>query len=77
MKKMAITGGKGGTGKSTVAVLMANKLVGAGKRVVLVDADVECPNDYLLLGQRLGAAKRKVFARLPQFDQAKCQKCVG
>ena len=45
IKKIAITGGKGGTGKSTVAVLMANKLVKEGKRVVLADCDVECPKD--------------------------------
>jgi len=55
IKKIAITGGKGGTGKSTVAVLLANELVRKGKKVILADCDVECPNDYLLLGQKFGS----------------------
>ncbi len=52
IKKIAITGGKGGTGKSTFSVLLANKLIKQGHRVALVDVDVECPNDYLLLNQK-------------------------
>ena len=42
LKKIAVTGGKGGTGKSTVTVLMANKLIKEGKKVILCDCDVEC-----------------------------------
>ena len=49
IKKIAITGGKGGTGKSTVSILLANKLRNENKKVILVDCDVECPNGYLLL----------------------------
>jgi len=75
IKKIAITGGKGGTGKSTVAVLMANKLIKEGKKVVLVDCDVECPNDYLLLGEKLKKSVRKVLADFPVLDKKKCQKC--
>ncbi|MCD6270246.1 ATP-binding protein [bacterium] len=73
--KIAITGGKGGVGKSTVAVLMAASLAEQGKRVVLVDCDVECPNDYLLLGQKLKNPKRKVFAQFPKLNKKKCKKC--
>lgn len=75
MKKIAITGGKGGTGKSTVAILLANKLKKEGKKVVLCDCDVECPNDYLLLGQKLAKPKKKVFAQFPKLNKEKCQKC--
>ncbi len=75
MRKIAITGGKGGTGKSTVAVLTANKLIKEGKRVVLVDCDVECPNDYLLLGKKLKKSIKKVFTDFPVLDKKKCQKC--
>ena len=75
MKKISITGGKGGTGKSTVSVLLANKLRAAGKKVVLLDADVECPNDYLLLGKKLTRPVAKVFAEFPKLDKKKCQKC--
>jgi len=73
--KIAITGGKGGTGKSTIAVLLANKFVKEGKKVILADVDVECPNDYLLVGEKLARPKEKVFAEFPKFNDAKCKKC--
>jgi len=47
IKTISVTGGKGGVGKSTIAVLMANDFVKKGKKVILVHWDVECPNDYL------------------------------
>ena len=75
MKTIAVTGGKGGTGKSTVSILLANKLRNKGERGVLVDCDVECPNDYLLLGQKLTKPKKKVFARFPKLDEGRCIKC--
>ncbi len=46
---LAVTGGKGGTGKSTVATALASKLA-KRHEVLLLDLDVECPNDALLLG---------------------------
>ena len=63
MKKIAITGGKGGTGKSTVAILLALKYAKLGKKVVLVDCDVECPNDYLILGEKICKIKKKVYTQ--------------
>jgi len=75
MKKIGITGGKGGTGKSTVAILSANRYFQIGKKVVLVDCDVECPNDYLLLGQELKKPVEKITAQFPKLDKTKCQKC--
>jgi MinD superfamily P-loop ATPase len=75
MKKIAVTGGKGGTGKSTVSVLLANKYRKKGKKVVLVDCDVECPNDYLLFGRDLGSLKGRVYAQFPELDKKKCTKC--
>ncbi len=75
LKKIAVSGGKGGTGKSTVAVLMANRFVEKGKRVILCDCDVECPNDYLLLGQKLGKPKEKIYVEFPKLIKKKCRKC--
>jgi MinD superfamily P-loop ATPase len=73
VKIFAITGGKGGTGKSTVATALAYELSKKNK-VLLVDADVDCPNDHLLLN-----IKRKNFKtikqRIPKFDLNKCIKC--
>jgi len=75
IKTIAITGGKGGTGKSTIAILMANNFVRRGKKVVLVDCDVECPNDYLLLGQKLKNPREKIYAEFPTLNKTKCKKC--
>lgn len=75
MTQIGITGGKGGTGKSTVSILLANKLRKEGKKVVLCDCDVECPNDHLLLGQGLQKPKENVYAQFPKLDKEKCQKC--
>ncbi len=75
IKKVGVTGGKGGTGKSTVAVLLANQYLEQGKRVVLVDCDVECPNDYLLIGAKLGKPIKKVYGEFPELDKKKCKKC--
>jgi flagellar biosynthesis protein FlhG len=45
---IAITSGKGGVGKSNVAVNLAIKLSAAGKRVVLLDADLGLANADVL-----------------------------
>ncbi|MEA3429937.1 MAG: ATP-binding protein [Nanoarchaeota archaeon] len=70
---IAITGGKGGTGKSTVATALAYELSKSSK-VLLVDADVDCPNDHLLLNIERKQLKN-VFQRIPEFDMDKCSKC--
>jgi len=75
LKKNAITGGKGGTGKSTVAILFANQLVKERKKVFLVDYDVECPNDYLLLGQKIKKPTERIYAQFPKLIKKKCKKC--
>ncbi len=75
MKKIAITGGKGGTGKSTYAVLMASRLFRKDRRVLLIDADAECPNLHLLLGVGIGKVLERVFADFPKLDKKKCTKC--
>lgn len=75
MRKIAITGGKGGTGKSTIAVLMAKEFIEESKRVILVDCDVECPNDYLLLGQKLKEPKEKIYTEFPRLIKKKCKQC--
>jgi MinD superfamily P-loop ATPase len=77
INKIAITGGKGGTGKSTVSILLANFFSQQGKKVILCDCDVECPNDYLLLEKKLVKPKAQVFAEYPQLDKKKCDKCAS
>ena len=45
---IAITSGKGGVGKSNIAVNLAIKLTEAGKEVVLLDADLGLANADVL-----------------------------
>jgi len=75
MKNIAITGGKGGTGKSTFSIILANHFLGQEKKIFLVDLDVECPNDYILLNQDLKNPKGYTWAKFPKLDQRKCKKC--
>jgi ATP-binding protein involved in chromosome partitioning len=49
---IAVASGKGGVGKSTVAVNLALALHAKGHRVAILDADVYGPNVPLLLGIR-------------------------
>lgn len=50
MRKIVITSGKGGVGKSTVTALIGRKLSSYGHRVVLVDADVGLNNLDVVMG---------------------------
>jgi MinD superfamily P-loop ATPase len=70
---IAVTGGKGGTGKSTVATALAYELSKKNK-VLLIDADVDCPNDHLLLNIKKEHLK-KIEQRIANFDLSKCEKC--
>jgi flagellar biosynthesis protein FlhG len=50
---IAITSGKGGVGKSNVAVNLAIRLAGAGKKVILLDADLGLANADVLCNVNL------------------------
>lgn len=71
---VAVTGGKGGTGKTTVAVNLAVGLNMKGSKVMLVDADVDGPCCAMLLRTELSNGEEvKIFK--PLIDDAKCTGC--
>jgi flagellar biosynthesis protein FlhG len=47
---IAVTGGKGGVGKTSVAVNLATALASAGRRVMLLDGDLGLANVDVFLG---------------------------
>src|SRR5579875_208304 len=60
---IAITSGKGGVGKSNIAVNLAISLTSAGKQVVLLDADLGLANADVLCNVNLPANLSHVIAR--------------
>jgi flagellar biosynthesis protein FlhG len=60
---IAITSGKGGVGKTNVAVNLAIKLASAGKNVVLLDADLGLANADVICNIDLPANLSHVIAR--------------
>ena len=74
MEIIGSSGTKGGVGKSTFAILLSFKLVREGKKVVLCDCDVECPNDHLILNQELKNPE-PIYQEFPELDEEKCKKC--
>jgi len=71
---IGVTGGKGGVGKTTVAVNLAAALVNLGHRVALVDCDVDAPNGTILMGLPLEKPE-EVSLIQPVFDPEKCNDC--
>ena len=52
VRVIAVTGGKGGVGKTNVSVNLARSMADAGERVVLMDADFGLANVDVMLGLR-------------------------
>ena len=67
---ISIASGKGGTGKTTVAVNLALSL----SNVQLLDCDVEEPNAHLFIKPNIKTSK-KAFVLVPQIDETKCNYC--
>jgi flagellar biosynthesis protein FlhG len=66
---IAITSGKGGVGKSNVAVNLAIKLASAGKQVVLLDADLGLANADVLCNVDLPHNLSAVIARKKELHE--------
>ena len=60
---IAVTSGKGGVGKSNIAVNLAIKFASVGKRVVLMDADLGLANADVLCNIDLPSNLSHVISR--------------
>jgi MinD superfamily P-loop ATPase len=68
---VAVASGKGGTGKTTVAVNVAHCM---GRDVALLDCDVEEPNAHVFI-KGSGKTERVVTLPVPEIDEARCDGC--
>ncbi len=72
--RIAVASGKGGTGKTTIAVSLASALADDGERVTYVDCDVEEPNGHVFLGPTFERTEN-VEVPVPSIDAARCTAC--
>ncbi len=68
--KIACLSGKGGAGKTLIAV----NLAAAAGKCTYIDCDVEEPNGRLFLRPE-GCAESEVACLLPEFDSSRCSGC--
>ena len=73
--KIAISSGKGGTGKTFVATNIAVTLAKMGKKVSYLDCDVEEPNGHLFLKPRIEKEEEVRIVAPVGVDEEKCTKC--
>ncbi len=71
---IAIASGKGGTGKTTIAMSLAAHYAGSGVTVALLDCDVEEPNVNLFLKAEI-AGTEEFAVPVPLLDEALCNGC--
>lgn len=69
--RIAVASGKGGTGKTTVAVALA---MASTESVVYADCDVEEPNGSIFLKPEITETE-KVLVEVPEIDEEKCVSC--
>ncbi len=71
---IAIASGKGGTGKTTVAVHLAAMLARNGQAVTYMDCDVEEPNGHLFLHPTFSDSNPAGIL-VPEVDAERCTSC--
>jgi len=71
---IAVASGKGGAGKTTVAVNLAYAAALLGEKVQYIDCDVEEPNGHIFLKPVIASAEQ-VNVEVPVVDLDKCTSC--
>jgi flagellar biosynthesis protein FlhG len=69
VKVVAVTGGKGGVGKTSICANIAMVLASLGRRVMLVDGDLGLANAHLMFGIRPEATLRHVVRGTHALDE--------
>lgn len=72
--KIAVASGKGGTGKTTIAVSLALAASKQGTPVDFYDCDVEAPNAALFLNPEFGV-ERDASIPIPEINMQRCTLC--
>lgn len=72
--KLAVASGKGGTGKTTVAINLAFAASVVGRTVAYLDCDVEEPNGHLFLRPTI-TQEQPINKLIPVVDPARCTHC--
>ncbi len=73
--EIAISSGKGGTGKTFIATNLAVTLAEMGEQVTYLDCDVEEPNGHLFLKPRIDRQEDVVILSPVGVDEDKCILC--
>jgi MinD superfamily P-loop ATPase len=73
--KIAFASGKGGTGKTTIAVNLAWFLAHSNQRVQYLDCDVEEPNGHIFLKPKI-ERREPAKVMVPVIDQERCVSCA-
>lgn len=68
-KTISVTGGKGGVGKTSVAVKMARELAEIGYRVLLLDCDYNLANTAIKLGLPISDSFYALLSAEKTFDE--------
>lgn len=67
---ISVASGKGGTGKTTVAINLALSI----DNVEFIDCDVEEPNAHIFLKPQI-TEQKKAYIPVPEIDESKCNYC--
>jgi MinD superfamily P-loop ATPase len=72
--KIAVASGKGGTGKTTIAINLACSIARTDKEIQYLDCDVEEPNGHIFLKPDIKETQR-VTIGVPEVDTDLCNGC--
>jgi len=74
--KIAVASGKGGTGKTTVAVNLFHYISKElTPKIQMIDCDVEEPNDMLFFPDAKISSEKSATQSIPTVDKSKCTYC--